>query len=165
MTFQRKLGTRAKATARVGAGVMLTSLGLVALIGLGAGPGYAMGGFGGGGDKDAPVDNTRRLKMMPLEDGTNAYGWVRITADALSLGANRIPKDTFYTVYLVNGSEKQTIGEEPTIQSTGAGEAKFTVRLVEPLGAKWNKIVLYQHTDGKKDIADSMKPYMECSLK
>jgi hypothetical protein len=123
----------------------------------------AMGG--GGGDKDTPVDNTRRLKMVPVEEGTNAYGWVRISADSLSLGANRIAPDNYYTIYYVNGSDKQAVGEEPTIQSSGAGEAKFTIRLTEPLGAKWSKIVMYQHTDGKAAISDTMKPCMECSLK
>lgn len=124
----------------------------------------AMGGKGGG-DNEAPPDNTKKLKMNPLDDQSNAYGWVRITADALTLGANRLQPDSYYTVYFVNGSEKQAIGEEPTIQTSGVGEAKFQTRLTEPLGAKWSKIVMYAHTDNQPQPGDNLKPVMEASLR
>ena len=124
---------------------------------------FAMGG--GGADKDPPPDNTRRLKMTPLEENTHVYGWIRITPDTMSIGANRCKPDTYYTVYFVNGAEKQAVGPEPTVQASGSGEIKFSVRLTEPLGAKWTKVVLFQHTDDKPAIAENLKPFMEGSLR
>jgi hypothetical protein len=126
--------------------------------------GYAMGG--GASDKEAPPDNTKRLKLMPIEEGTNMYGWIRLTPDNLSLGANRVKPDTFYTVYFVNGNEKQAAGKDPTVRSSGSGEIKFNLRLTEPLGARWTKLVLYQHTDNKQAPTDATtKPFMEGSLR
>jgi len=122
--------------------------------------------MGGGGDKDPPPDNTRKLKLNPLDESSNTYGWVRITADNLMLGANRVKPDTFYTVYFVNGAEKQAVGEHATVRSTGSGEFKFQSRLTEPLGAKWAKVVMYTHTDNLEPVTESnLQPLMEASLR
>ena len=121
---------------------------------------------GGGSDKQAPPDNTKRLKLVPVEENTNTYGWIRITPDTLSLGANRVKPDSYYTVYFVNGTEKQPASKESTVQASGSGEVKFSTRLTEPLGARWAKVALYQHTDGKSAVTDSnLKPFMEASLR
>jgi len=104
--------------------------------------------------------------MVPLDDASTAYGWVRITADSVIMGANRLKPDTYYSVYFVNGGEKQALGEKPTKETSGVGEFKFEYRMTEPLGAKWSKIVMYAHTDNKEEIVDAnLKPEMECSLR
>ena len=131
--------------------------------------GFAMGG--GASDKEAPPDNTKRIKLTTVEEVSNTtvgvpYGWVRITPDQLALGANRVKPDTWFTVYFVNGAEKQAVGKEPTVRASGSGEVKFGMRLTEPLGARWPKIILMEHTDGKEVIDDkALKPYMEASLR
>lgn len=121
---------------------------------------------GSGSEPDTAGETVRKIKMLPLEEkNTRTYGWVRISADTLSLGANHLDPDNFYTVYFENGTEKQAVGEEPTVRTSGVGEAKFTMRLTEPLGAKWGKIVIYQHVDGKEDLTAQMKPVMEAKLR
>ena len=102
--------------------------------------------------------------MLPIDEKyTHTYGWVRISADALTMGANHLNPENFFTVYFENGTDKQTLGEELTLVTSRFGEAKYTLRLTEPLGAKWTKIVLYQHTDGKEDLSGEMKPVMEAN--
>lgn len=121
---------------------------------------------GAGQEPDTAGETVRKIKMLPIEEkDTHTYGWVRISADALTLGANHLSPDNFYTVYFENGADKQTLGEEPTLRTSPVGEAKYTLRLTEPLGAKWSKIVLYQHTDGKEDLSGEMKPVMEAKLR
>lgn len=121
---------------------------------------------GSGSEPDNAGETIRKIKMLPLEEkNTRTYGWVRISADTLSLGANHLAPENFYTVYFENGSDRQAVGEAPTIRTSGVGEAKFTMRLTEPLGAKWGKIVLYQHVDGKEDLSAEMKPVMEAKLR
>ena len=121
---------------------------------------------GAGQEPDTAGETVRKIKMLPLDEkDTHTYGWVRISADALTMGANHLSPENFYTVYFENGSDKQTLGEEPTLRTSAVGEAKYTLRLTEPLGAKWSKIVLYQHTDGKEDLSGEMKPVMEAKLR
>ena len=118
----------------------------LALIG-GFQPALALGGFGGS-QPDTAGETVRKIKMMPLDEkNLKTYGWVRISADQLTLGANHVTPDQWYSVYFVNDSEKIGIGERPQIRSTGAGELKFSMRLTEPIGAKWAKIVIFQHDD------------------
>lgn len=140
----------------------LTAAGLGLLVSLT--PVKALGGSGS--EPDTAGETVRKIKMLPLDEkNTKTYGWVRISADTLSLGANHLAPDNFYTVYFENANEKQAVGEEPTVRTSGVGEAKFTMRLTEPLGAKWGKIVLYQHTDGKEDQTAQMTPVMEAKLR
>ena len=120
--------------------------------------------LGGGGADKPEAENIRKLKLSTLEEPSKAYGWVRITADQLALGANFLQPDTVYSVYFVNGSEKQELGVEPG-RSTEAGEYKFAMRLTEPLGAQWAKIVVYQHTDNNPENKTGLKPVMEASLR
>ena len=142
--------------------IALTSVVLALAVNLS--PVTALGGSGS--EPDNAGETVRKIKMIPLEEkNTHTYGWVRISADTLSLGANHLAPENFYTVYFENGSDKQTVGEEPTLKTSGVGEAKFTLRLTEPLGAKWGKIVLYQHVDGKEDLTGELKPVMEAKLR
>ena len=127
-------------------------------------PALAMGGSGA--EAETAGETVRKIKMIPLDEKNHrTYGWVRISADALTLGANHLDPDAFYTVYFENGTDKQTIGEEATLRTSGAGEAKFTYRLTEPLGAKWGKIVMYQHTSGQQEVTGEMQPVMEAKLR
>lgn len=127
--------------------------------------GLALGGAGG--DQDTGGGETvRKIKMVPLDEtNQRTYGWVRISADTLSLGANHLQPDAFYTVYFENATDKQEVGENPTIRTSGAGEAKFTLRLTEPLGAKWGRIVMYQHEQNKEQRDGPMQPVMEAKLR
>jgi hypothetical protein len=132
---------------------------------VGVAPVVALGGFGGS-EPEAAGEAVRKLKLVPLDEkNTKTYGWVRISADTLSLGANRLDPDSFYTVYFENNGEKSPVGEEPTIKTSGEGEVKFNYRMTEPLGAKWGKLVLYQHADGNEDITAATKPVMEAKLR
>ena len=121
---------------------------------------------GAGQEPDTAGETVRKIKMLPLDEkDTHTYGWVRISADALTMGANHLPPENFYTVYFETGADKQTLGEGPALRTSAVGEAEYTLRLTEPLGAKWSKIVLYQHTDGKEDLSGEMKPVMEAKLR
>ena len=121
---------------------------------------------GSGAEADTAGETVRKIKMLPLDEkNTKTYGWVRISADALTLGANHLDPDAFYTVYFENGSDKQVIGEEATLRTSGRGEAKFTYRLTEPLGAKWGKIVMYHHVNGNQEMTGDMQPVMEAKLR
>ena len=121
---------------------------------------------GSGQEPDTAGETVRKIKMLPLEEkNLHTYGWVRISADTLSLGANHLSKDKFYTVYFENGADKQTLGEEPTLKTSAVGEAKFVLRLTEPLGAKWSRIVLYEHVDDKEDLSGELKPVLEAKLR
>lgn len=144
---------------------MLAILGILTLgMALQPAPVAALGGSGT--EQDTAGETVRKIKMLPLEEkNTHTYGWVRISADTLSLGANHLDPEAYYTVYFENGSDKQAIGEEPTLRTSGVGEAKFTYRLTEPLGAKWGKIVMYQHVDGREEPTGEMKPVMEAKLR
>lgn len=127
-------------------------------------PVVALGGFGS--QPDTAGETVRKLKLVPLDEkNTKTYGWVRISADTLSMGANRLDPDAFYTVYFENGTEKSPVGEEPTIRTSGDGEMKFNYRLTEPLGAKWSKLVVYEHKDGKEELTAQMEPVMEAKLR
>ena len=140
-------------------------LSLALSFGLGLSQGWALGGSGT--EQDSGGDTVRKLKMLPLDEkNTRTYGWVRISADTLSLGANHLPPDTVYTVYFVNEAEKQVANTEETVTRTsGRGEAKFTMRLTEPLGAKWEKIVLFHHVDGREALDGELQPVMEAKLR
>lgn len=122
--------------------------------------------LGGSGNDKPEADNIRKIKLNYLAEPPNpkAYGWVRITADQLAVGANHLDPDAVYSVYFVNGGEKQMLGEEPG-HSSEAGEFKFAMRLTEPLGAQWAKVVIYQHPDGNPENKANLKPVMEASLR
>ena len=122
------------------------------------------GALGGAGNDKPEAENIKKLKLNNLDEASKAYGWVRITADQLALGANYLEPDTVYSVYFVNGSEKQELGEEPG-RSTGVGEYKFAMRLTEPLGAQWAKIVVYKHTDNNPENKTGLTPVMEAALR
>lgn len=142
------------------------SAGALCLVFSTSAPVSALGGFGGGGQEDTAGETVRKLKLVPLDEtNTKTYGWVRISADTLSLGANHLQPDAYYTVYFENGNERTPVGEEPTVRTSGVGEVKFNHRLTEPLGAKWAKLVLYQHTDGKEELTAQMQPVMEAKLR
>lgn len=140
----------------------LSAFGLTVLVGL-----APVSGLGGAGtDQDTGGETVRKIKMLPLDEkDLRTYGWVRISADTLSLGANHLKPDSFYTVYFENATEKEGVGEKPTIRTSGSGEAKFQLRLTEPLGAKWGKIVMYHHQDGKEAIDGTLAPVMEAKLR
>lgn len=138
---------------------------LVGLLMVGASgmPALAMGG---GSAQDNAGETVRKLKLAPLDEkNLKSYGWVRITADQLSMGANRLDPDTWYTIYFVNEGEKQIINDEATVHSNAQGEAKFNYHLTEPLGAKWSKLVIYEHTDGQEAVSADMRPVMEAKLR
>lgn len=135
---------------------------LVLLALLGA-PLWASGGLGGG-DAEESGDDTIKVSLKPLEEESKIYGWVRVTGDQFNLGANRLPKDQWYSVYFVSGDEKQAVGENPVTRSSGSGEVKFGTRLEEPLGAEWDKVVLYHQPQGEKNN-EGMVPVLEGSLR
>jgi hypothetical protein len=126
----------------------------------------AMGGAGTSSEKDAGP-HVRKLKLTPVEENPNPelYGWVRISQDTLSLGVNHIKPNSFYTVYFVNGEDKKVVSKDATIHAGRNGEAKFSTRLTEPLGARWAKIVVFLHTDNKPKSDENLKPMMEASLR
>ena len=120
--------------------------------------------LGGSGADKPEAESIRKLKLSNVEENEKAYGWVRISADQLALGANFLQPDAVYSVYFVNGGEKQMLGEEPG-HSSEVGEFKFAMRLTEPLGAQWAKVVIYQHPDGNPENKANLKPVMEASLR
>ncbi|MCA9792252.1 MAG: hypothetical protein KC910_10675 [Candidatus Eremiobacteraeota bacterium] len=133
--------------------MMLVTLSSVGVLALG----------GGGGAEDAG-DNTLKVSMKPLDESSKTYGWVRITEDQFNLGANRLEKDQFYSVYFVTGDEKEPVGEKPVTRSSGVGEVKFGARLTEPVDGKWDKIVLYHQPNGEEST-EGMSPVLEGSLR
>lgn len=132
---------------------------LAATLGVGA-----LGGLGGGPGGDDPGDDTVKITLKPMEEESKIYGWVRITTDQFNLGANRLPKDQWYGIYLVTGEERLALGERPVRQTSGSGELKFGTRLEEPLGGKWDKIVVYHQPNGEKSN-EGMVPILEGSLR
>ena len=142
------------------------ALGAIVFCFCSGGQATAMGGAGTSGEKDVGP-HVRKLKLSPIEEtpSPELYGWVRISQDQLSLGVNHIKPDSYYTVYFVNGDDKQKVGKVDSIRSSHAGEAKFQVRLTEPLGARWAKLVVFLHTDNKPKGEDNLKPMMEASLR
>lgn len=122
---------------------------------------FALGGGGGGED---PGDDTLKISLKPLEEGSKIYGWVRIKTDEFSLGANRLQKDEWYAVYLVAGDEKKALSEEPARRASGSGELKYGARLEEPLGGQWEKIVVFHQPGGEKDDS-KLEPVLEGSLR
>lgn len=138
---------------------------LLALIVTGAA--YASAGLGGGGGEQAG-EEVKKVRLKPFEEASKVYGWVRISADQFNMGANRLEKDAIYSIYFVNAAERELIKEEdrdPAVRSDGIGEAKYAVRLTEPLGAQWDKVVLYYHPDGNAESAEGMVPVLEGSLR
>lgn len=108
--------------------------------------------LGGGGSKSPPEDDTVRVTMKPInESEENVYGWVRITPDKFSVGANRLKPDSYYAVYLESGSNRQAMTDRPVRRSFGDGEFKFETRLKEPFGGEWDKVVLYHRPNGEED--------------
>ncbi len=131
--------------------LLVTSLGVLAL-------------GGGGAGQDSGADDTIKVSLKPLEEASKIYGWVRITEDLFSLGANRLEKDAYYAVYFVAGDEKEPVGENPLTQASGVGEVKFGVRLTEPIGGKWEKIVLYHQPNGEEN-SEGLEPVLQGSLR
>lgn len=109
--------------------------------------------LGGGGSKSPPEDDTVRITMKPLQEQEEKeiYGWVRITPDKFSVGANRLEPGNYYAVYLVSGEKRQAMTEKPVRRSFNDGEFKFETRLKEPFGGEWDKVVLYHRPNGEKD--------------
>ena len=123
----------------------------------------ALGGGGPGGGDD-PGDDTLKITLKPLEEDSKTYGWVRITTDQFSLGGNRLERKNYYGIYLVTGDEKMALGEKSVRRTSSSGELKFKHRLEEPLGGKWDKIVVYHQPNGEKDNS-GMVPVLEGSLR
>ena len=107
--------------------------------------------LGGGGGKTPPEDDTVRVTMKPVEEESDIYGWVRITPDKFAVGANRLEPKKYYAVYLVSGEKRKPVHEKPVRRSFGDGEFKFEMRLKEPFGGEWDKVVLYHRPNGEKD--------------
>ncbi|MBI3929789.1 MAG: hypothetical protein HY319_29885 [Armatimonadetes bacterium] len=122
-----------------------------------------MPGFGGGEEQAA--DETMKVRLKPLKEDSKVYGWVRISADQFSLGANHLQKDAVFSVYFVNASERKPVAEEAVVRSDDSGEAKYGARLTEPLGGQWDKVVLYLHPDGNPSNVEGIQPVLEGSLK
>lgn len=111
----------------------------------------ALGGLGGGGGGAPPEDDTVRVTMKPLGQDEKVYGWVRITPDKFAVGANRLEPGAYYAVYLVNGEKREPVTEKSVRRSFGDGEFKFSMKLKEPFGGEWDKVVLYHRPNGEKD--------------
>lgn len=111
----------------------------------------ALGGLGGGGGSAPPEDDTVRVTMKPLGADPDVYGWVRITPDRFAVGANRLEPKTYYAVYLESGEKREPMTDKPARRSFGDGEFKFSIKLKEPFGGEWDKVVIYQRPNGEKD--------------
>lgn len=113
-------------------------------------------GSGIGGD-GPPEDDTVKVNLKPPKDASNAYGWVRILPDKFSVGANHLKPDTYYAVYLFAGDKSQPMTDNPSRRTFGDGEFKFEVKLKEPFGGEWDKVVLYERPHGEKDATDMVE--------
>jgi hypothetical protein len=107
--------------------------------------------LGGGGGKSPPEDDTVRVTMKPIQADDDVYGWIRITPDKFAVGANRLEPKNYYAVYLVSGEKREAVTDRPVRRSFGDGEFKFEMRLKEPFGGEWDKVVLYHRPNGEKD--------------
>lgn len=110
----------------------------------------ALGG-GGAGASGPPEDDTVKVNLKPLDEKSDAYGWVRILPDKFMVGANHLHPSTYYAVYLVAGDKTQPMTDRPARRSFGDGEFKFEVKLKEPFGGEWDKVVIYERPNGEKD--------------
>ena len=79
------------------------------------------------------------------------------------MGANRLESKSYYAVYLESGDKKQVANEKSVIRTFKDGEFKFEMRLEEPFGGEWDKVVLYHRPNGREDESGQV-PVLEGEL-